>query len=475
MSDRFYRALRARDARFDGVFFVGVTTTGIYCRPVCTARVPGRDRCIFFSHAVEAEREGFRACFLCRPELSPGNAPVDAVPRLAATAIRRIEQGALNEGSVEDLAGELGVTDRHLRRAVVDAVGVSPVDLAQSARLAFAKRLLQDSGLKLGDIAFAAGFQSVRRFNSAFRDRFGRPPTAVRRQLGTPGDPTVRLRLDYRPPLSWDRLLAFLGHRPIPGVEEVDGTTYRRTVSMLGKHGWVEIATHASKPALVATVSGSLLGVLMPLVDGLRALFDLDAHPMQIDAHLGHHPALRRLVHKAPGLRVPGALDGFETAVRSVLGQRISVRGAVTLAGRLVKRFGAQLANAPYGLTHLFPTSKSLADATVDDVASLGIPAVRAGALIGLARSVESGLALQVGASFESTVAELVALPGLGDWTAQVIAMRALSWPDAFPASDLGVMRALKVKSAKESLAQAEAWRPWRSYAVLHLWNGGVA
>jgi AraC family transcriptional regulator, regulatory protein of adaptative response / DNA-3-methyladenine glycosylase II len=465
----------ARDARFDGVFFVGVTTTGIYCRPICTARVAGRDRCVFFAHAAEAEREGFRACFRCRPELSPGNAPVDAVPRLAATAIRRIEQGVLNDGSVEDLARELGVTDRHLRRAVVDAVGVSPVELAQSARLAFAKRLLQDSGLKLGDIAFASGFQSVRRFNSAFRERFERSPTAVRRQLGTPDNPSVRLRLDYRPPLAWESLLAFFSHREIPGVELVEQGVYRRSISLLGKRGWVEIATHASKPALIASVSASLLGVLMPLVNRLRAAFDLDAHPRQIDAHLRRHPVLQRLVRKAPGLRVPGTLDGFETAVRAVLGQRISVRGAVTLAGRLVDRFGAPLANGPSGLTHLFPTSRSLAEATVDSVASLGIPAARAAALIGLARSVEGGLALHAGAPFESTVAKLLALPGLGDRTAQVIAMRALSWPDAFPASDLGVMRALEVANAAESMKQAEAWRPWRSYAVLHLWNGGMA
>jgi AraC family transcriptional regulator of adaptative response / DNA-3-methyladenine glycosylase II len=475
VSETFYRALRSRDPRFDGVFFVGVTTTGIYCRPVCTARPARRDRCVFFSRAAEAEAEGFRACFVCRPELAPGNAPVDAVPRLVESAVRRIEQGALNDGSIEDLAGELGVTDRHLRRSMVDTLGVSPVELAQTARLAFAKRLLQDSSLKLSDIAFASGFQSVRRFNSAFRARFERPPTQVRRALLATADAPssdVTLRLDYRPPLAWDALLGFLAFRAIPGVERVDDGVYHRTLTVNGKRGWVSVAPHPRRPALVATVSAPLLGQLMPLVGKLRALFDLDAQPAAIDTHLGQHPSLERQVRATPGLRVPGSCDGFETAVRAVLGQQVTVRAATTLAGRLVERFGDALKTPHAGLTHVFPAPARLASATVDQVAKLGMPGARAEALIGLARAVDEGLVLKPGAPLEQTLEQLRALPGIGDWTAQYLAMRALSWPDAFPASDLGVLRALKAKNARESLKRSEPWRPWRSYAVLHLWNG---
>jgi AraC family transcriptional regulator of adaptative response / DNA-3-methyladenine glycosylase II len=478
VSETFYRALRARDPRFDGVFFIGVTTTGIYCRPVCTARPPRRDRCVFFKRPAEAEAEGFRACFICRPELAPGNAPVDAVPRLAESAVRRIEQGVLNDASVEELAAELGVTDRHLRRAMVDTLGVSPVELAQTARLAFAKRLLQDSGLKLADIAFASGFQSVRRFNSAFRARFDRSPTQVRRVLlhsdGARAEAgAVTLRLDYRPPLAWDALLSFLAYRAIPGVEQVQDGVYRRTVTLQGKRGWVAVAPHGRKSALVATVSGSLLGVLMPLVSRLRALFDLDAHPEEIDAHLGRHRPLKALVRRTRGLRVPGTCDGFETAVRAVLGQQVTVRAATTLAGRVVERFGEKLSDAPDGLTHLFPAPAALARASVDQVAKLGMPGARAQALIGLARAVNEGLELRSGAPLEPTLDRLRALDGIGEWTAQYLAMRALSWPDAFPASDLGVLRALNAKNARDAMERSEPWRPWRAYAVLHLWNGG--
>jgi len=468
MSDTYYRALQARDPRFDGVFFVGVTTTGIYCRPVCTARLAGRARCVFFPTRVDAEREGFRACFRCRPELAPGNAPVDAVPRLVDQAVRRIEQGALNDDSVDALAEELGVSGRHLRRAMTDQLGLSPVELAQHARLSFAKRLLQDSALPLAELAFAAGFQSVRRFNSAFRAHFGRAPSSLRRERPEAGG-DVRLRLDYRPPLAWDALLKFLAFRAIPGVEAVAGGAYHRTAELDGRRGWVSVAHDGGR--LAAAVSASLLGALMPLVARLRSLFDLDAHPAQVDAVLKKHPVLRARVRRHPGLRVPGAFDGFETAVRAVLGQQISVKGATTLAGRLVQRFGRPLPGAPAGLTHVFPSAGMLARATVDDVAKLGMPGARARALIGLAAAIDGGLHLARGAPVEPTLEKLKELPGIGEWTAQYLAMRALSWPDAFPASDLGVLKALGVKDAKQSLKHAEVFRPWRAYATLHLWS----
>jgi AraC family transcriptional regulator of adaptative response / DNA-3-methyladenine glycosylase II len=469
MSDTYYRALASRDPRFDGVFFVGVTTTGIYCRPVCTARLAHRTRCVFFGTRAEAEAGGFRACFRCRPELAPGNASIDAVPRLVDQAVRRIEQGALNEASVDELAGELGVTGRHLRRAMADELGMSPVALAQTMRLQFAKRLLQDSALPFADLAFAAGFQSVRRFNAAFRAHFGRAPSSLRRERGAGRE--VVLRLDYRPPLAWDALLAFLGGRAIPGVERVERGTYARTVELDGKRGWVSVTQEPGRERLLATVSGSLLGTLMPLVAKLRSLFDLDAHPAQVDAVLRRHSALKARVRRNPGLRVPGAFDGFETAVRAVLGQQISVKGATTLAGRVVQRFGRPLENGPSGLTHVFPGAASLAKATVDDVAKLGMPGARASALIRLAAAIADGLTLARGVPVEPTLEKLKALPGIGEWTAQYLAMRALSWPDAFPASDLGVLKALKARNARESSERAEAFRPWRAYATLHLWS----
>lgn len=475
-ADTSYRALRSRDARFDGLFFVAVRTTGIYCRPVCTARTPRRDRCTFFATAAAAEREGYRACFLCRPELAPGSAPLDATPRLARAAVQRIAEGALNEGSVDELAAGLGVTGRHLRRVLTEQLGVSPVELAQTARLALAKRLLQDSSLALAELAFAAGFQSVRRFNSAFQARFGRSPSSVRRELaaGRAGAEaeTIRLRLDYRPPLAWPALLRFLGARAVPGVEEVDGgTAYRRAVGLGARRGWLAVEHHPTRPALVATLAGSLLGELMPVVARLRRLFDLDAQPAEIDARLAADPALRPLVRATPGLRVPGAFDGFETAARAVLGQQVTVRAATTLAGRLAERFGAPLRTPFAGLQRTFPTASRLAQATVAELAALGLPGARARTLLELARAARAGLRLEPGADLGATLERLGALPGVGPWTTQYVAMRALGWPDAFPAADLGVLKALRLTRAAAAAERAEAWRPWRAYATLHLWS----
>lgn len=468
MSDRWYRALASRDARFDGVFFVGVTTTGIYCRPICTARLPGRPRCLFFNSRVEAEGAGFRACFRCRPELAPGHASVDAVPRLVDRAVRRIESGALNEASVDDLADELGVTGRHLRRTMVEVLGVSPVELAQSTRLAFAKRLIQDTSLPLTELALASGFQSVRRFNSAFRAQLGRAPSTVRKEKRAPSS-EVQLRLDYRPPLSFETMLKFLEYRSILGTERVVEGAYHRTIRMDGKVGWVSVRSENER--LIAFVSVSLVGSLMGLVAKLRALFDLDAKPTEIDSCLEKSPRLRERVKRQPGLRVPGAVDGFELGVRAVLGQQVSVKGAATLAARMVQRFGEKIENAPVGLTHVFPKAETIAEASLEDIAAIGMPRSRALTLKRLASEMASGLKLEPGVPLEPTLTRLMDVPGIGEWTAQYLAMRALSWPDAFPASDLGVLKGLGVRKASESLKIAEAFRPWRAYATLHLWS----
>lgn len=438
-----YAALAVRDARFDGRFFVGVSTTGVYCRPVCPARTPRRDRCAFFRSPAEAEGAGYRACFRCRPELAPGRAPVDAVPHLVARAVRLVDEGFLNRGSVEALSDRLGVTARHLRRAMQAELGLGPLDLAQSRRMALAKRLLQDTALPVGDVAHASGFSSVRRFNAAFADRFGRTPSSVRR--GGDAGGAIVLRLDYRPPLDWPALLAFLGPRAFPGVERVEADTWRRHVTLDGHTGEVVVRPDPGRPALRAEVAPELLPVLMPLTARLRRLFDLDARPDAVTATLGRDPLLAPSVARRPGLRVPGGFDPFEVALRAVVGQQVSVAAATTLAGRLVARAGGRL-----------PTPAALATADLD---AIGMPA----------RRVETLRA--VAARFAAGREDLDDLPGIGPWTRAVVALRSGD-PDAFPASDLGVRKALG--SPDEALRRAEAWRPFRAYAVLHLWTGGT-
>jgi AraC family transcriptional regulator of adaptative response / DNA-3-methyladenine glycosylase II len=471
--DACYRALIARDARFDGVFFVGVTTTGIYCRPVCRARTPGRPRCVFFRRPAEAERAGFRACFRCRPELAPGAATVDASSRLVAEAVARIESGALNDASLDDLAAELGVTGRHLRRTLHAELGVSPFELAQSRRLALAKQLLHDSRLSMTDVALSSGFASLRRFNATFRARFDRSPSELRRSVATSSTPSpdaIPLTLAYRAPFDWGALLAFLGARAVPGVERVAQETYLRTASV-GEHtGWIAV-THEGG-ALRARVSPSLAKSLMPIVARLRRLFDLDARPDAIEAHLSRDKALRALVTRRPGLRVPGAFDSFEIATRAILGQQVSVRAARTLAERLVAAYGAPLASPHEGLARVFPGAARIAQANEGEIMSIGLTGARARTLVSLARAVATGrLRLEGRLDVDALIGELVALPGIGPWTAQYIAMRALGAPDAFPDGDLVLRRALDARSRRDVLARAEAWRPWRAYAAVHLWT----
>jgi AraC family transcriptional regulator of adaptative response / DNA-3-methyladenine glycosylase II len=466
-----YKALRARDRRFDGLFFVAVKTTGIYCRPICPARVPGRDRCEFFVLSAEAERAGFRACLRCRPELAPGHASIDATSAHLRTAIARIDAGYLNRHSVDELAGGLGITARHLRRAMEAEFGVSPVELAQTKRLAVAKQLLHDTSLPLTDVALASGFSSLRRFNSAFRERFQRPPTAIRRmQRATDDAGAIRLRLDYRPPFSWDHTLGFLRMRAIPGVEHFEGDTYRRSVSLGGHHGTVSVRPHGDR--LEAMISPPLASELVQVVSRLRQLFDLDARPDLINHTLGKDAKLRASVRRTPGLRVPGAFDGFEIAIRAVLGQRISVKAATTLAWRLVERYGAPFESGDPHINRLFPTAEILAAADPEQIRALGLPLARAQTIIELSKALLGGaVPLERTSDPDRTMERLQKIPGIGPWTAQYITMRALRWPDAFPAGDLVVCQRLGVKTAKAAEARAESWRPWRSYAVLHLWS----
>lgn len=481
--DQRYRALSARDHRFDGVFYVAVSTTGIYCRPICPARLPARKNCAFFGSAAEAERAGYRPCFRCRPELSPGSAPTDRKRVLADRAYERIRAGALNDGNALQLAQELGVSERHLRRAVQERFGISPVELAQTARLGLAKQLLHDTQLPLSQICHASGFGSVRRFNALFKTRMGRSPSELRKGLDGSGSASshIELRLDYRPPLAFATLLAFLRQRAIPGVERVDDECYARLARIDGRAGWLRVRADSQRHALRMEVAHPLVPCLMQVLSAARQLFDLDAHPDAMLESLALDPLLGRAAQDMPGVRVPGAFCGFEIAVRALLGQQVSVKAATTLAGRLVERFGELASDearlgAPASLTHFFPTAIAIGESPVDDIAAIGLPGRRAEAIRALARAVTSGeLELKPGSDPDRVERALLTLPGVGPWTAGYIAMRTLHDPDALPQGDLVLRQALGTKRAPVSSAaleaRAEAWRPWRAYATLLLWQ----
>jgi AraC family transcriptional regulator of adaptative response / DNA-3-methyladenine glycosylase II len=472
--DVCYRALAARDPRFDGLFFVGVSTTGIYCRPICPARTPGRDRCRFFPSAAAAEQARFRPCLRCRPELAPGSAPVDTVGRTARLAAARIGAGAMNDGgTLESLAAEMGIGSRQLRRVLRQELGVSPVELAQTHRLLLAKQLLTETRLPIIDVAFTSGFASLRRFNALFRARYRLAPRDLRRTRGAgAGDASVRLTLSYRPPLAWQTMLRFLAARALPGVEWVSGQSYLRTVALDGHHGWVKVEPAAGKDVLSVEVPMSLAGVLPLLLAKLRNFFDLDARPDVIAAHLGRDAHLGAGFRQCPGLRVPGAFSGFELAVRAVLGQQVSVRAATTLAGRLAETLGEPLDTPVPPLTRLSPSPARLLDAGHERLTALGLVPARARCILALARAVcEEGLSLEPSSNPEAVMERLMQLPGIGPWTAHYIGMRALRWPDAFPHSDLGLRKALGEPPPRETLRLAEMWRPWRAYAAMSLWN----
>jgi len=470
-----YRALRARDARFDGRFFVAVSSTRIYCRPVCTVKPPKRENCRFYPSAAAAESDGYRPCMRCRPELAPGNASVDATSRLAQAAANLMEDCALDESGLDAVAVRLGITDRHLRRAFGAEFGVSPVQFAQTQRLLLAKRLLTDTALPVTEVAFASGFGSVRRFNALFMQRYRLKPSQLRGQLrrhttASGAVDVLKFELSFRPPYDWPAVSAFLGARSVAGVEAVEDNCYRRTVRIpvggTEHRGWIEVTLSQKKPALRVAVSASLAKALPPVLSRVKALMDLACHPAEVVQALG------AMAKRHPGLRVPGAFDGFEVAVRAILGQQVSVAAARTVAGRFAAAFGDSIETPFAALTTVFPTAASIADLPYGSIARLGMPGARARTIVALARAVAAGeLVLMPNADIEATLGRLRALPGVGEWTAQYIAMRALAWPDAFLHTDLGVMKALGESDARRVLAAGEAWRPWRAYAVMHLWQ----
>ncbi len=480
--DACYRAILTRDARFDGRLFIGVKTTGIYCRPVCPARTPRRENVNFYPSAAAAQDAGFRPCLRCRPETAPRVGVWKGTSNTVSRALAMIEMGALDESDVEALGERLGVGERQLRRLFQTHLGASPIAVAQTQRILLAKQLLHDTNLPMTEVALAAGFGSVRRFNEMFLDMYGKPPSklrSARTAAKANAKDSVTIRLPYRPPYDWPAMVSFLRDRAITGMEVVSGDAYSRTIDIAGAHGIVSVRPAAGN-ALEATIRFPKLSALPTIIARLRRVFDLAADPLTIGAHLASDPALAPLVAARPGLRVPGAWDGFELAVRAVLGQQITVSAAIGLAGKLVAAHGERLSLADEmpGLSHVFPKPERLA---AIDVATLPMPRVRGRALASLAASVAADPQI-FGArqSLEEAIARLCALPGIGEWTAQYIAMRELREPDAFPPSDIGLLRAMadgsgRRPTARELLARAERWRPWRAYAAQHLWASYVA
>jgi AraC family transcriptional regulator of adaptative response / DNA-3-methyladenine glycosylase II len=472
-----YRALRQRDGRFDGRFFTGVRTTGIYCRPICPARTPLSKNVIFFPTAAAAQEAGFRPCLRCRPETAPDLGAWRGTSNTVSRALSLIEHGALDDAEVDALAGRLGVGERQLRRLFQQHLGASPVAVAQTRRVLLAKQLIHETRLPMTEVAFAAGFGSIRRFNETFQQLFGRSPRELRRTAGpefsaaAAGELTLLLR--YHPPYDWDAMIAFLRQRAIAGVEHVTGRLYARSLQLDGLTGTVTVEPAAEGNALRVTVRFPKLSALPGIIARLRRVFDLGADPLAIAAHLAKDPTLAPLVKARPGLRVPGAWDGFELAMRAVLGQQITVVAAARLAGRMVAIYGEPLASPSTQLTHVFPQPKRIADA---DLAALGMPRSRATALSAVAAAAMADPHIfEANCELDAAVKRLCAIRGVGEWTAQYIALRQLREPDAFPAADLGLLRAIagregRKHSSSELLDRANAWRPWRAYAAQHLW-----
>lgn len=466
------QARLTRDPRFDGRFFIGVRTSRVYCRSICPAPTALEENVRYYPTAAAAAEAGFRPCLRCRPEASPGTPAWLGTSSTVSRALRLISESAMEDGGVEALAGRLGIGARHLRRLFIQHLGASPSAVAKTRRLHFAKKLIDETSLPMGEIAIAAGFGSVRRFNAAISSVYRRTPTQIRRLAhltATRADNEYLFRLRYRPPFQWQRLLAFLSARAIPGVEAIDSGRYNRTIALGEQVGSLSVSHDQEHLALDVHISFPDPRSLFLIIERVRRMFDLLAEPSEITVCLKTDPLLAKRIAALPGLRVPGCWDGFELSVRAILGQQVSVKGASTLAGRLVRKFGTPVAAAPQ-LTHLFPSPGTLAEA---DVASIGLPRNRAATIRGFALAVSKGrISFGPFPDPNEFMSRLREVPGIGDWTAQYIAMRALGVPDAFPSSDLGLLRGAAVGDPRELLKRSEAWRPWRAYAAMYLWQG---
>lgn len=478
------RARLARDSRFDGRFFVGVSTTGIYCRPICPAVAPKSENVSYYPSAAAASEAGFRPCLRCRPECAPGTPAWSGSSTTVRRGLKLIAGGALDEGNIEQLSDRLGVTSRHLRRLFTKHLGASPLAVAHTQRLHFAKRLIDETALSMSHISSAAGYGSIRRFNDTFKKTYGRTPRELRKfdDESKRGDnaATLSVRLPYRKPFSWPAMLEFFAGRATPGVESVDGSCYRRTISVGGRHGVIAISPQKQSAYLTLTLTCVDTGALFEIVQRSREVFDLDAPIDEITTTLKRDAALRELIRKSPGIRVPGAWDGFELIVRAILGQQISVKAATTLAGRIANRYGEKLSlsvgSTDTGLSRIFPSAERLMRARFSNI---GIVTSRAESIRRVAAAVVNGdLSFDVAQEPEEICRSLTAIKGVGDWTAQYAAMRALKNPDAFPSTDLGLLKAhgsIENRGVHATpaglLRRAEAWRPWRAYAALLLWG----
>ena len=465
------RARLSRDARFDGKFFIGVLSTKIYCRSICPVPTVKEKNVRYFPNAAAATEAGFRPCLRCRPECSPGTPAWSGTSSTVSRALRLIGESGLEEGGMEHLADRLGVGARHLRRLFVRHLGAAPIAVVQTHRLHFAKKLIDETQLQMNDVALASGFGCVRRFNAAIQKTYKRTPTAIRhlaRQKKIQPENEYLFHLRFRPPYQWEQMLAFLAARATPGIESVDARSYRRSISINIRYGYFEVSRIEEHDALAVRVQIADSRLLYRIIERIRSMFDLNADWTAIAQGLETDPELDARIRAEPGIRVPGCWNGFELTIRAILGQQISVKGATTLAGRIAKSFGLSFAG-PTGITHVFPTPEVLADA---NLATVGLTHKRAETIRALARAVCDG---QI--NFEGIVdsnlflARLVEIPGIGIWTAQYVAMRALGEPDAFPTGDLGLLRALGLRTARELEKRAEAWRPWRSYASMYLWS----
>lgn len=493
-----YTAFQAKDSRFDGRFFVGVSSTGIYCRPVCRARLPKAENCTFFATAAEAESAGYRPCLLCRPELAPGSSTTDASSVLAKKATQFLEENCGSGQSLEELAGRLGCTGRHLRRVFMAEYHVTPVQYMQTCRLLLAKNLLTDTSLSVTDAAMVSGFGSLRRFNDLFKKHYRLSPTALKKELkkGTP-DTAVTISLGYRPPYLWEDMLRFLSARSIQGVDLVKDQCYWRTVRITDPkkgviRGWLKVSHQLEKHALRVSISDSLLPVLPQVLGRVRHMFDLycdpdvillalaspDPAPLKNAAFLRLPADVNGKIHPIPfhpGVRLPGCFDPFEMAVRAVLGQQITVKAANTLAGRIAAAYGEPLDTDIDGLTHTFPTPEvfsGLDGAIENHLGPLGVTSARAKTIRALSEAfLQNTISFGVCADPETETGKLLAVPGIGSWTAKYIAMRTMAWTDAFLETDAGIRKAVDGPTPKELLRISESWRPWRSYAVVTLWN----
>lgn len=469
------QARLSRDPRFDGLFFTAVSSTGIYCRPVCPAPPPKPQHVSYYRNAASAEAAGFRPCLRCRPELAPGDGSWRRGDALLARALGLIESGLLSERSVALLAERVGVGERQLRRVFVERLGAAPLAVHCTARLLFAKQLLSETTLSITDVAMAAGFGSLRRFNAVFQRAYRLPPSQLRQRPQRSAAQGVVLRLGYRPPYDFPALLGFLRVRALPGVESVGEGSYARSIDAAGSDAWLRAsAWPGSAPALRLELHGVPASRMHSVVVNIRRMFDLDADPQVIAATLSDDVVLEPLCRANPGLRIPGGWDGFETAVRAVLGQQVSVAAARTLAVRLVEAFGQRRSISPEaGIDCLFPAPEALADA---DLSRIGLTRSRAETIRAVAHAVLDGrVDFSPGSTLDDFVARWVNVPGIGPWTAQYIALRALGHPDAFPSGDLVLRRTASTTevalSDGELEKRAQTWRPWRGYAVMQLWR----